>query len=229
MKAKTSYSNYRKIWVDANGPIPKDEDGRSYDIHHIDGDRTNNSLENLMCVSIQEHYDIHYEQGDWAACQAILIRMENTESIREEIRESASKAQIQRIKEKRHNFQLMGPERRREISKKVHQNRNVAFLGIDDPVENSRNARLSMSREMELKLAAAMVDKVRGTKWWNNGISNKRSVEKPGEEWVPGMLPFQTTENYGKTKNTKWWTNKTTKEHKRSIECPGPEWKQGMK
>jgi len=64
--------NYRKIWKDHNGAIPLDENGVHYDIHHIDGNRNNNSIENLKAVSIQEHYDIHYKQQDWNAC--ILIR-----------------------------------------------------------------------------------------------------------------------------------------------------------
>jgi hypothetical protein len=28
---------YRKVWEKINGPIPKDDLGRSYEIHHIDG------------------------------------------------------------------------------------------------------------------------------------------------------------------------------------------------
>ena len=54
--------NYRKLWEDANGPIPTDELGRSYEIHHIDGNRKNNCLSNLMCVSLDEHYEIHSKQ-----------------------------------------------------------------------------------------------------------------------------------------------------------------------
>jgi hypothetical protein len=54
--------NYRKIWSKVYGDIPKDELGRSYEIHHIDGDRNNNLIENLLCVSIQEHYEIHRNQ-----------------------------------------------------------------------------------------------------------------------------------------------------------------------
>jgi hypothetical protein len=54
--------NYRKIWEQANGTIPTDELGRSYEIHHIDGNRKNNCLSNLMCVSLEEHYDIHAKQ-----------------------------------------------------------------------------------------------------------------------------------------------------------------------
>jgi len=65
---------YRKIWIENYGPIPVDANGRSYEIHHIDGNRGNNDLSNLMCVSIDEHYDIHEKQGDFAACMAIVQR-----------------------------------------------------------------------------------------------------------------------------------------------------------
>jgi hypothetical protein len=68
-------SDYRKIWESHNGPIPKDSDDRSYEIHHKDGDRSNNDITNLKLVTIQEHYDIHFLQCDWAACQSIAFRM----------------------------------------------------------------------------------------------------------------------------------------------------------
>lgn len=66
---------YRKIWIKENGPIPKDELGRTFEIHHIDGNRNNNSISNLQCLSIQEHYDIHYKNGDYGACVMIAKRM----------------------------------------------------------------------------------------------------------------------------------------------------------
>jgi hypothetical protein len=69
------YKNHRKIWEDAFGSIPKDEYGFSYDIHHIDRNPHNNSLENLMCVSREEHSQIHYEAGEHAAAYAIKKRM----------------------------------------------------------------------------------------------------------------------------------------------------------
>jgi len=67
--------NYRRIYTAHYGPIPIDEEGRKYDIHHIDGDHTNNDPSNLKAVTIQEHYDIHYSQGDWSACQLIGLRL----------------------------------------------------------------------------------------------------------------------------------------------------------
>jgi hypothetical protein len=66
---------YRKIWEQHNGSIPKDEEGRSYEIHHIDGNRSNNHIDNLICVSVQEHYNIHHRQKNWAACLLISERM----------------------------------------------------------------------------------------------------------------------------------------------------------
>jgi HNH endonuclease len=68
-------TKYRKIYESHFGPIPKEENGRTYEIHHIDGNRKNNNLSNLKCVSIQEHYDIHYAQKDWAACMKIGAKM----------------------------------------------------------------------------------------------------------------------------------------------------------
>lgn len=70
--------NYRKFWEKHYGPIPKDELGRKYEIHHIDGNRKNNNIQNLKCLSIQEHYDLHKEQGDWMACYKIRLRLNLT-------------------------------------------------------------------------------------------------------------------------------------------------------
>ena len=72
---KDSY--HRKIYEDHYGPIPKDSAGRSYEIHHIDGNHENNNIDNLLCVSIQEHYNIHYySQGDFKACLIMSKRMD---------------------------------------------------------------------------------------------------------------------------------------------------------
>ena len=62
--------NYRKIWKDNFGEIPA-----GYEIHHIDGNRNNNNLSNLKCVTIYEHYQIHYNQDDYAACIIMSDRM----------------------------------------------------------------------------------------------------------------------------------------------------------
>jgi hypothetical protein len=65
----------RKVWKSFFGIIPKDETGRSYEIHHIDGDYNNNDINNLKAVSLQEHYNIHFKQGDLAACHRMATRL----------------------------------------------------------------------------------------------------------------------------------------------------------
>jgi transcription elongation factor Elf1 len=66
---------YRKIYENHYGPIPKDSEGRSQEIHHIDGNHKNNLPQNLKCVTIQEHYEIHFSQKDYGACFKMAKRM----------------------------------------------------------------------------------------------------------------------------------------------------------
>ena len=93
---------YRKIYEAYHGPIPKDEFGRTYDIHHLDKDRTNNSPENLKALSIQEHYDTHFAQGDWGACARMGPRMKLPH---EEISRLAALAQHKLVAENKHHLQ----------------------------------------------------------------------------------------------------------------------------
>lgn len=92
---------HRLIYQKHFGDIPKDENGISYDIHHIDGNRKNNDISNLRAVSLQEHYDIHYNQGDWMACQRIMKRMSNDPKTKSEL---LSKANSDRLINGTHNF-----------------------------------------------------------------------------------------------------------------------------
>jgi hypothetical protein len=94
-------NDYRKIYKSHDGVIPRDAEGRKYEIHHRDGDHENNAIENLQCVSIQEHHDIHYSQEDWGACHRIAQRMSLTPT---EISDLARKAALKRVENKTHNF-----------------------------------------------------------------------------------------------------------------------------
>lgn len=88
--------NYRKIWESHYGPIPKDNQGRSYEIHHVDGNRNNNDISNLVCVSIEEHYKIHKEQKDYAAALFISAKLKLSQKEIEELARESSKIKVLR-------------------------------------------------------------------------------------------------------------------------------------
>ena len=103
-------SKYRRIYEKHYGPIPKDSEGKSYDIHHLDGNHKNNDPSNLVALTIQEHYDIHHKQHDWGACHRMAIRMKFSP---DEISDLAKKAVIKQIEDGKNI--LVGPENNRRM------------------------------------------------------------------------------------------------------------------
>jgi hypothetical protein len=182
--------NYVRLWEKHHGKkVAPDKE-----IHHIDGNRKNNSPENLLEVTIEDHLKIHENQHDHGAVQAILIRMSRSAETIEKIKKAASLHQQELLRENRHNFQLPS-DQRIELSKRAGEYTKQNKLGIhainSDPILASKNGkygRSRLSREMELKLQSEMIDKhIRGTKWWNDGIINVRSKECPGQNFKRGM------------------------------------------
>ena len=120
----TYMSNHVKIYKQHYGDIPIDEYGRTYQIHHIDGNHQNNDPKNLTAVSIQEHYDIHYAQGDYGACY-LLARVMNFSP--DQLSEIASKSNLQRSKNGTNPFlggEIQKRTQRRLVAEGVHH-----FLG----------------------------------------------------------------------------------------------------
>lgn len=119
-----SRKDYRKIYEQHYGPIPLDEKGRRYDIHHIDGDHSNDYPTNLKAVTLDEHYAIHYAQGDLGACRAIMMRMDRTAK---EVSELARKFALERLENGTHHF--LGPD----INQKRIDNGTHNFVGKNNP------------------------------------------------------------------------------------------------
>lgn len=152
--------DYRKLWEQANGPIPKDDLGRSYEIHHIDGNRDNNSLENFMCIPIEEHYNIHYEQGDWGACMAISFRMQKSPEEFSKMQSILATAFTkQKVENGTHNF--------------LKQNRKDR---IGNEFTSESATVLAKKRSKENKLPAQISAK-NGTHHWQTSEHSKRIAE----------------------------------------------------
>lgn len=107
---KNTIRNYRKTYESHYGPIGKDASGRSLEVHHIDGNHNNCDISNLKLVTIQEHYDIHYAQGDYGACLIMAYRM----NLSAEESSALSRAiQKRRIDDGTHN--LLGPSHNQQL------------------------------------------------------------------------------------------------------------------
>lgn len=120
--------HYRQIWIKHNGPIPIDENGRTYEIHHVDGNRSNNDISNLICVSIEEHYNIHLRQKDHGACQELSKRMKSSP---EQISKHATDLANDRLKSGKHHF--LDPE---FIKKEKERKKKLAAEG-NSPIQRS--------------------------------------------------------------------------------------------
>lgn len=154
----TIYSkrNYRKIYEKHYGPIPKDDTGRSYDIHHIDGDHNNCSPENLKAVTVQEHYDIHYSQGDWRACNLIALRL-GLDS--ETISELSRKAQQKLVELGNHHF--LTPDFSKNIQLNRVKNGTHHFLHGDIQRKNCNERVKNGTHPWLNKEAASKNNKIR--------------------------------------------------------------------
>ena len=93
---------HRKIYEQHYGKIPTDKFGRTYDIHHIDGNHSNNSPENLKAVTVQEHFDIHLSQGDYGACY--LIAKQRMSLPKEDLSELNRKKALKRVEDGTHHW-----------------------------------------------------------------------------------------------------------------------------
>jgi hypothetical protein len=119
-------SIYRQIYEAAFGSIPTDSEGRTYEIHHIDGNHENNDIINLQCVSLHDHYDIHYAQADFYACYLIALRIKKSA---DEISQLSRSAQLKRVASGTHHF-LGGELQKRNNLRRVHDGTHN-FLGSE--------------------------------------------------------------------------------------------------
>lgn len=183
MSIYTKRINYRKIYENHYGTIPVDSEGRKYDIHHIDGDYTNNDPTNLIAVSLQEHYNIHWKQGQWTACLLISRRMKITPKEKSRLISLSNK---ERVKNGTHNF-LDGAKsrenRKREVANGTHH-----FVGDTNPTY----ARLRdgthhfLGGEMQSRTVRERVQN--GTHHLLGGEIQKRTAKKKMEDGTHHLL-----------------------------------------
>jgi len=181
-------ANYRKIWEEAYGPIPYDDDGRKMEIHHKDGDRNNNDLSNLMLITISEHYNIHYEQDDWAACQSIINRMNVSPREKSKICSELAK---KRVAEGTHHF--LDPE----FIKQDSIRKSIRNTGFGNPMYGK-----TVSEATAKKLSESHKKRIeQGIHHLQSEDHKNRMRIKANEELANGTHVFQQEENIKKAQN----------------------------
>lgn len=63
LKRQVAIYEHRRIWEEHFGPIPP-----GYDVHHEDGNKTNNCIENLRCMPHGMHKTLHNPKKRAGCC-----------------------------------------------------------------------------------------------------------------------------------------------------------------
>jgi hypothetical protein len=191
-----SYMNHRKIYEQHFGPIPKDASGRSLEVHHIDGDHSNNDLSNLKLVTIDEHYAIHYSQEDWAACLIMSYRMRIPPEIKSELSKKCQQrlvtAGIHHWQGPAHNQKLIEQGIHPFLDKDAARERNIKrindgnhnFIGETNPVHD-----LIKSGTHHFQTNNPSTQKIsNGTHHFLNAHPNKIQVQCPHCQKIGGAV-----------------------------------------
>lgn len=221
---------YIKIYKQNYGEIPRDSQGRSYDIHHIDGDHTNNDISNLVALSIEDHYNLHKMQEDWGAVWALAKRLNVSQ---QEKSETTRNMNLARAKTGTHWSQIAS-------NKGIHPFQNIEFQRkmMDKQLSNgTHSAHQTWTCEKCNKSGKHMVNYHRyhsdncgvvsasqGRIWVNNGsvskMINSDELEQVKEEgWVKGRgssdLTLRRVNSLGTTGRANPYVRKTTRPYNR--------------
>lgn len=196
--------NYRKLWIKENGPIPIDEQGRSYEIHHIDGNRKNNCLDNLLCLSIEDHYKLHYDKGDFLAANLIAQRMEKPVKVVEKwVISDEHRAALRESKLGDKN-PMKNPETRKKVSEAL-KGRKKSLEAEVKRLESRKG--FKHSEESKSKIGAALRGKRKSEEHKKRmseaKVGHKRtkeSIEKQIEKQKGKPLPEETKQRMRKPK-----------------------------
>lgn len=217
---------YIKIYKQHYGEIPRDSQGRSYDIHHIDGDYTNNDIYNLVALSIEEHYKLHREQKDWGASWSVAKRLKISQQEKSEITRNMN---LTRSKAGTHWSQVTSkngthPFQNLEIQRKMMDNQlsngthSAHQTWICEKCGKTGNNMVNYSRHHGDNCGVVSVS--RGRVWVNNGLVSKMINKNELEQlktkgWMPGrgsaeLTPRRTNAN-GTTGRSNPYIRKTTR------------------
>ncbi len=150
-------------------------------VHHIDGNKLNDALSNLMYLTNSSHMSLHFKGKDYSGEKNHAFGKHW--KLTEEQRKHQSEAQkrfyanlTEEEKEKRkRRCNMSGWHHTEETKQKLRE------LSLNNSAARGRH----LSNEQKEHLSEIN----RGNYCWNNGKECIKSKECPGEGWVRGLLP----------------------------------------
>lgn len=221
---------YIKIYKQHYGEIPRDSQGRSYDIHHIDGDYTNNDISNLVALSIEEHYKLHKTQEDWGAVWALAKRLDVSQQEKSKAARNSNLARAKagthwsQVSSKNGTHPFQNPEFQRmmmdkQLSKGTHSSHQTWTC---EKCNKTGKHMVNYSRYHGDNCGAVSVSQ--GRVWVNNGsvskMINKDQLEQStAEGWYLGRgsaeLTTKRVNANGTTGRANPYVRKTTRPYNR--------------
>lgn len=191
------YNKYQKIWVEHHKTdIPKDEKGRSYHIHHKDRNRKNNNIDNLECIPVLEHYNIHYKAKEWTSC-LILTKYLDDEEVSKEERSKLASLAAKTGKDCVFNRPEVRAKNLASMKKKID---NGTFHLQSGEIQRKNNAKLIAKGKFvfqrdDIKQKAGQRMKENGLKWYpteKRSEDQKRRVKEGIHHLLSGEIQRKT-------------------------------------
>lgn len=211
-------NNYRKIYEKYNREIPP-----GYHIHHKDGNHANNDINNLQCVTAQEHYDIHKTQGDYGACWALMVTG-HISITPEERAMLVSKQQTEMVKQGKHpwmrreNGTSLSYDRKEEMSKIVSKaQKKLVDSGEHHFLKENRDCFMDDKKSKSLKEKYEDLSFKEYMRVCSLGRTWKLSEEKSKK--VTAHLTFFDSETAKVCKGTIWINNGVKNKRIKSTEA----------
>jgi hypothetical protein len=217
---------YIKIYKQHYGEIPRDSQGRSYDIHHIDGDYTNNDIHNLVALSIEEHYNLHKSQEDWGSVWALAKRLDVSQQEKSETTRNMNLARARvgthwsqvSSKNGSHPFQNLEIQRKMMDTQLSNGTHSAHQTWTCEKCGKTGKHMVNYRRHHGENCGTVSVSK--GRIWVNNGlvskmINNNELELLKKEGWAPGRgtsdLTTRRANSLGTTGRANSYVRKTTR------------------
>jgi hypothetical protein len=102
------------------------------------------------------------------------------------VKEHSSESKEKMSKSKIGNKWNVGRKLSKEHIEKIKQGNLNKVISDETKRKISEAKKGKIQNEKQKQAMQLLAQKIKGTKWWNNGQINKRMVECPGDEWVLG-------------------------------------------